>query len=244
MAGFNDIIGNKTIKDHFMKAITNHKISHAYIINGERGIGKKTIARAFAQTVLCEEGGLIPCQKCHSCIQAMSDNNPDIIFVKHAKPNVVTVDEVREQLVNDIELKPYSYRYKVYIVEDADIMNIQAQNAILKTIEEPPEYVLILLLTNNIDSMLQTVRSRCVTLNMQPLRPEEIKNYLMNKDKIVDYQADIATSFSGGNLGKARELAISTEFMQMLEEVLQLLRYIKDMQAHEVVLAIKESSRL
>lgn len=242
MTGFKDILGNEHILEHFKKAIENQKISHAYIMNGEKGTGKLTLAKAFAMTLLCEEGGTEPCLKCHSCIQALTDNNPDIIYVKHEKPNLISVDEIRNQLVNDVDLKPYSYKHKVYIVEDTQLMNVQAQNSMLKTIEEPPEYAVIMLLTTNMELLLQTVLSRCVTLNMQPLKKEVIKEYLMKKEKVVDYQAEIAASFAGGNLGKAKSLATSAEFSEMLAEVTQLMRYIKEMQAYEVVAAVKHAS--
>ena len=242
MAGLDDILGNEHIVEHFKKAIENNKISHAYIINGEKGIGKRTVAKAFAMTLLCEEKGTVPCMKCHSCVQALTDNNPDLITITPDKPTTLSIDHIRQTLVNDVELKPYSNSHKVYIVEDAELMNNAAQNAILKTIEEPPEYAVIILLTTNISALLQTVLSRCVKLDMQPLKKEVVKKYLMEKEKVVDYQADIAVSFAGGNLGKAIELSKSQDFAEMLDEVIQLLRYIKDMQAYEVVAAVKRAS--
>ena len=242
MPGLNDIIGNTHIVEHFTKAINSDKISHAYIINGEKGMGKKTVAKAFAMTLLCENDGDRPCMKCRSCIQAMSDNNPDIIYIKPDKQTTLSIDHIRETLVGDISIKPYSYSHKVYIVDDAQLMNIQAQNAILKTIEEPPEYAVILLLTTNVDGFLQTVRSRCINLDMQTLKKTEIKHYLMNKCEVVDYQAEVSANMSGGNLGKAIEFAVSSEFSEMLSEVISLLKYIKDMQAYEVVLAVKRAS--
>lgn len=242
MAGLEDILGNEHIVEHFKKAIENNKISHAYIINGEKGMGKHTVAKAFAMTLLCEEKGTVPCMKCHSCVQALTDNNPDLIMITPDKPTTLSIDHIRQTLVNDVELKPYSNSHKVYIVEDAELMNNAAQNAILKTIEEPPEYAVIILLTTNISALLQTVLSRCVKLDMQPLKKEVIKKYLMEKEKVVDYQADIAVSFAGGNLGKAIELSKSQDFAEMLDEVIQLLRYIKDMQAYEVVAAVKRAS--
>lgn len=242
MAGLEDILGNEQIVEHFKKAIENNKISHAYIINGEKGMGKRTVAKAFAMTLLCEEKGTVPCMKCHSCVQALTDNNPDLIMITPDKPTTLSIDHIRQTLVNDVELKPYSNSHKVYIVEDAELMNNAAQNAILKTIEEPPEYAVIILLTTNISALLQTVLSRCVKLDMQPLKKEVVKKYLMEKEKVVDYQADIAVSFAGGNLGKAIELSKSQDFAEMLDEVIQLLRYIKDMQAYEVVAAVKRAS--
>lgn len=242
MAGFNDIVGNSHIVEHFTKAIENDKVSHAYIINGEKGMGKKTIANAFAMTLLCEENGVMPCMKCHSCVQALSGNNPDIIYIRPDKINTLSIDHIREKLVNDVAIKPYRYSHKVYIVENAELMNVQAQNAILKTIEEPPEYAIIILLSSNADIFLQTVRSRCVILDMQPLKNEQIKNYLMINKKVVDYQADIATNMSGGNLGRAIDYAVSQDFSDMLSEVIRLMKYIKEMQVYEVVAAVRKVS--
>ena len=242
MAGFADILGNEHIISHFKKAIENDKISHAYIINGEKGMGKKTVAKAFAMTLLCEKKGTEPCMKCHSCVQTLTDNNPDIITISPDKPTTLSIDHIRERLINDIDLKPYSYSHKVYIVQNAELMNSAAQNAILKTIEEPPEYAVIILLTTNSDSLLQTVLSRCVRLDMQPLKKEAVKKYLMEKEKVVDYEADVSAAFAGGNLGKAIEVSSSQDFKGMSDEVIQLLRYIKDMQAYEVVAAVKRAS--
>lgn len=242
MGSFREILGNEDIKKHFQDGIRNKRISHSYILHGEKGMGKKMMARAVAMALLCEAGGEEPCMECHSCKQCLSNNNPDIVYVQHEKPNTITVDEVREQIVSDVTLKPYSYKYKVYIIQEAQLMTPQAQNAILKTIEEPPEYVVFLLLTTNLSLLLPTILSRCVTLNMQPLRKEMIKEYLMREEKIVDYQADMAASFACGNLGRAKELVRSSEFMEMEEEVVQLMRYIKDMQAYEVVAAVKRAA--
>lgn len=242
MGGFNEILGNNEIKKHFLEGIRSKRISHSYIIHGEHGMGKMMVAKAFAMTLLCEAGGDEPCMECHSCKQCLSDNNPDIIYLQHEKPNLISVDEVRSQLVSDISLKPYSYGYKIYIIEDAQLMNVQAQNSMLKTIEEPPEYAVVLLLTTNIERLLPTVQSRCVTLNMQPLEKDTIKQYLMNQERVVDYQADVVSAFAGGNLGRAKDLVSSPEFMEMQEEVVQLMRYIREMQAYEVVAAVKRVS--
>ena len=120
MATFHDIIGQEQIKEHLQNAISAKKISHAYIINGEKSSGKEFIARVFAMTLQCEKGGTEPCQECHSCKQALSDNQPDIIYVSHEKPNTISVDDIRTQLNNDIVIKPYSSKHKIYIVDEAE----------------------------------------------------------------------------------------------------------------------------
>ena len=118
--GFEEILGNEMVKDHFKKAIQNHKISHAYILTGEAGMGRKSIANAFAMTLLCEKGGSEPCMMCHSCKQVMSGNHPDLIYVTHEKPGSIGVDDVREQINDTIMIRPYSSYYKIYIVDEAE----------------------------------------------------------------------------------------------------------------------------
>ena len=185
MAGFKDIVGNEQIIEHLQNAISMGKVSHAYIINGPQLSGKMMIAEAFARALQCEKEGTDGCGECKSCHQADDHNHPDIIYVSHEKPNNISVDDIRTQLNNDIVIKPYSSKYKIYIVDEAEKMNQQAQNALLKTIEEPPSYAVIMLLTTNADSFLQTIRSRCITLNMKSVKDEVIKAYLMNEKHIL-----------------------------------------------------------
>ncbi|MBQ9123647.1 MAG: DNA polymerase III subunit delta [Lachnospiraceae bacterium] len=240
MARFEDIIGQEQIKEHFQKALETGKISHAYIINGERAAGKEFIANLFAMALQCEEKTDRPCGKCHSCKQALSGNQPDIIKVTHEKPNTIGVDDVRSQINNDIGIKPYSSPYKIYIMNEAEKMTGQAQNALLKTLEEPPEYGIIFLLTTNVNSMLQTILSRCVVLNMKPVRDELMRDYLMNQLKVPDYRADVCIAFARGNVGKAKMLASSEDFDTIKDEALSLLKYIVDMDTTEIVAAIKK----
>ena len=149
MPGFQDILGHETIKEHFKKAIAVHKVSHAYILAGEAGMGRKSLANAFALTLLCEKGQTEPCLECQACKQVLSGNDNDLIYVTHEKPASIGVDDIREQINDTIQIRPYSANYKIYIVDEAEKMTVQAQNALLKTIEEPPAYAVILLLTTS-----------------------------------------------------------------------------------------------
>lgn len=240
MAGFHDIVGQEQIREHLQNALETHKVSHAYIINGEKSSGKEFIARIFAMALQCEREGVEPCNECHSCRQALSDNQPDIIRVTHEKPGTISVDDIRAQVNNDVAIKPYSSRYKVYIINEAEKMTPQAQNAILKTLEEPPEYAVILLLVSNLNTLLPTILSRCVVLNMKPVRDELVKNYLMEQLEVPDYKADVCVAFARGNLGKAKALASSEEFENVKNEALGLLKYIQDMEIPEIIAAIKK----
>lgn len=242
MAGFQDIIGQEQIREHLENALRTGKVSHAYIINGEKGSGKEFIARIFAAALQCEAGEGKPCQKCRSCRQAQSGNQPDIIQITHEKPNAIGVEDIRTQINNDIILKPYGSPYKVYIVNEAEKMTPQAQNALLKTLEEPPSYAVILLLTANVNSLLQTIVSRCVVLNMKPAGDEALREYLMHRLQIPDYRAQVCVAFARGNVGKAKMLASSEDFDTVRQEAVSLLKYIKDMEVTDIVAAIKKIS--
>ncbi|MEF9942352.1 MAG: DNA polymerase III subunit delta' [Lachnospiraceae bacterium] len=239
MNGFKDVVGHKDIIQYIQSAVSLDKVSHAYILSGERGSGKKLLANLFAMTLECEKKGPEPCGECHSCRQANSGNHPDIIRITHEKPNTISVDDIRQQLNSDIMVKPYSNPYKIYIIPGADMLSQQAQNALLKTIEEPPEYAIIFLLAENADSLLPTITSRCVMLKLKNIKDTLIKKYLMEQLGIPDYQADICTAFGQGNVGKAIMLATSEHFNEVKEEAIQLLKYINEMELHEIVAAIK-----
>lgn len=242
MSKFTDVIGQEQIKEHLQNAISMNKVSHAYILNGERGSGKEYIAKVFSATLQCEKGEIEPCMECHSCKQAASGNQPDIIFVSHEKPNTISVEDIRAQINNDIVIKPYSSPRKIYIINEGEKMTVQAQNALLKTLEEPPEYAVILILTSNVDTLLPTILSRCVVLNMKPVPDDKIKKFLMEELEIPDYKANICVAFARGNIGKAKMLASSEDFDKVKEEAVTLVKYINDMEISEIVKAIKKIS--
>lgn len=254
MAAFKDILGHEQITLHLQNAITMDKVSPAYIINGPDKSGKMMLAEAFAQTLQCEKleetvaaaGGdgsaVEPCMECHSCKQAVGRNQPDIIYVKHEKPNTISVDDIRTQVNNDIVIKPYSSKHKIYIIDEAEKMNVQAQNALLKTIEEPPAYAVIILLTTNADMFLPTILSRCVTLNIKAVADEKLKKFLMSRYQVPDYQADICVAFAQGNVGKAIQLASSDDFNELKASALQLIKRLKDIDLYEMGEAIKQIS--
>lgn len=242
MGSFKDVVGHKDILKYISSAVENNRVSHAYILNGERGSGKKMLANLFAMTLLCETGDNEPCGKCHSCKQAESGNHPDIIRVTHEKPNSISVDDIRTQVNNTVDIKPYQGPYKVYIIPQADMMTPQAQNAILKTIEEPPSYAVFLLLTENAETLLPTINSRCVMLKLRNIKDTLIKKYLMENLEIPDYKADMCTAFAQGNMGRAIMLANSDHFNEIREEAVQLLKHINEMELNEIVAAVKNIS--
>lgn len=235
MPGFQDIVGHERIKEHLQNAIETGKVSHAYILTGEAGMGRKSLANAFALTLLCEKGKAEPCMECHACKQVLSGNHPDLIYVNHEKPGSIGVDDIRAQINNTVMVRPYSSYYKIYIVDEAEKMTQQAQNALLKTIEEPPSYAVIILLTTNQEAFLPTILSRCVQLKLKPLPDSVIKKYLINTLGAEEEQADVYAAFSRGNLGKAIHLASSEDFKRVYEDILHLVKNIKKMDISDIL---------
>lgn len=261
MSDFKDIIGQEQLKHTLLTAIASGNPSHAYIFNGAVGSGRDMLADAFAKTLLCTGNKekkleleklirthqitdmmldeLDACDICRSCRQAASGNNPDIIYITHEKASI-SVDDIREQLVNTISIKPYNDFCKVYIVPDANKMTEAAQNALLKTIEEPPEYAVIILISENASLFLPTVRSRCVELNMRPVGKGEITDYLINTLQMDPSSADTAANFCQGNLGTALRFATSTHFTEMKNDVLALLKNIDSMPLYDIIDVIRK----
>jgi len=149
MFSFSEIVGHEQIKEHMQAAIRDKKPFHAYLFQGEEGVGKEALARTFAAGLQCQsESADKPCKECVSCRQMESGNQPDVIWVTREKASL-GVDEIREQLCNTMDIKPFSSPYKIYLVPEAEKMTEAAQNALLKTIEEPPEYGIVILMTSN-----------------------------------------------------------------------------------------------
>ncbi len=236
MYQFTDIIGQKAIVEHLNFAIRNHSVSHAYIINGESGSGRKTIARTLAATLQCEspverDGYIEPCGKCLSCLQMMTNNQPDVITVTHEKTSGIGVGEIRKMRA-DIQIMPYANARKIYIIPDAEKLTVQAQNALLKTLEEPPEYANLILIADGISGFLPTILSRCVVLQIKSVAENAIERFLVEKHDIPEEQAHLMARFSGGNPGQALVLAVDEAFKERRDRILLALRQIKRMDSH------------
>lgn len=217
------------------------RLPHAYIIHGAAGSGKKTFAGYMAAALLCEKGVKEgPCGTCPSCIKARSRNHPDIIRTEHEKPTVLSVQEIRDQLVDTVSVAPYYGPYKIYIINDAQLLNEHGQNALLKTIEEPPEYVLIFLLTDNADALLDTVRSRCIRLDMESL-PRSLVEQTLLEEGTAPGRAKECAAFSRGNLGMAEEMASPGTMMELKDETIGMLKNLKNTDAFELY---RQSSKM
>ena len=219
MADFSEIIDQGQLKEHMQNALLADKISHAYIISGEVGSGKEFVARIFAKALQCEnreerDGYTEACNTCPACVKAQS---------------------VRQKLRDDVVIKPYESKHKVYIIPEGEKMTPAAQNALLKTLEEPPSYIVIIILTSNINAFLQTIISRCIVLPMKPAQDDSIKKYLMEECQVVDYKAMLCASFARGNVGKALELASNERFENLKDSTIELISKLERLEIHDIM---------
>ena len=233
MSSLDKVLGNQRIKDYFIKAVRMGRVSHSYMIEGEKGSGKKMLAKAFARILQCEGEGDLDCGACTSCSQVDHGNHQDVIHVVHEKPNTISVNDVREQIVNTADILPYKAPYKIYIIDEAEKMNDEAQNALLKTIEEPPAYVIIILLVTNRGALLETIQSRCVLLPAASVAREAIRTFLKGRSQeeenvLMEDDIDFAAGYAMGNVGKALEAVSSEEFGRHRKLALEILRNMKD----------------
>lgn len=213
---FDNIVGNRALTEKLAADIDSGSFSHAYIIEGPRGSGKRLIARSICAALSCKKRGstdtAVPCLSCDSCRKIMSGSSPDIITVGNEDRSSVGVDAVRE-IKNSIYIVPNDLDIKVYIIENADLMTVQAQNAFLLSLEEPPPYIIFFLICENSVSLLETVRSRASTLRTQLLDAAEIEKYLISNDRrAAQLMSDAPNEFRtivqmcDGSIGGALEL--------------------------------------
>ncbi|MFR9069740.1 MAG: ATP-binding protein [Paraclostridium sp.] len=197
---FDKIIGQSFAKKYLSNSIKKDKINHAYLFEGIDGVGKSTFAKEFAKYLLKTEH---------------IENSPDYINIEPQGASI-KIAQIRN-LQTDVIIKPHG-DYKIYVINNAEKMTIESQNALLKTLEEPPIYVIIILVTNNKNSLLDTIKSRCDIVKFLPIPLVELKRYLEDRG-IDEKKASMLSTFSRGSISKALELSESSDFMIMREDI-------------------------
>ncbi len=198
---FEDIIGNNQIKQILTKSIHNQTLSHSYLFIGTQGIGKNMLAMEFAKNILCI--GKEQNYTCKSCIEFKSNNHPDFMYVQ-PDGNSIKIEQIR-LLQKKIQEKPIVSNKKVYIINDAEVMTSEAQNCLLKTLEEPPEFATIILIGSNENAFLATIKSRCMILRFQAIADEELKQYMEMNYGMSNISQNYLSIFQG-SIGKAIQL--------------------------------------
>ncbi len=245
MAGFEKVVGHPAVITHLNNSIQSGRVAHCYLFVGEDGIGKRMVATEFAKKLLCEtpDGpSARPCGTCPACVAVDRGSHPDLKYIRHEKPATIGVDDVREQLNGDIVIRPYRADRKIYIIDEAELLNVQAQNAILKTIEEPPSYAVILLLSNNRDVFLETIRSRSVLVEFQPLRREDVARYIEAHFPPSD-DREFALDHCRGNIGRALHLMEDENAREFVTTVCGILAKLPKLSVIERMDAVSELSQ-
>lgn len=243
MSGFDSFLGNEQLIRRLKRDVASSRISHAYIIEGAEGSGKRTLARLICAAIACKEDGR-PCMECVSCSKILRDQSPDVITVTAEKGKAQLGVDVIRKVREDAAYAPNDLLKKFYIIPFADTMNDASQNALLKILEEPPPHVMFMLLSENADNLLSTIRSRAPILRTQALDDELVREYLIKSDAnakgLSESDPDAfgaAIKLSRGSIGKALELTNSKKseeclsFYKSAEVYLELLAARRDAQS-------------
>lgn len=225
LLGNGSIVSNKALCSRLYTDIKNNTLAHAYIIEGRRGSGRHTLAKNVIAALACTGGGnALPCGECKSCREIFEDKCPDVITLGRAKDKAsLGIDAVRETKSTLLAV-PNDLDVKAYILEDADTMTVQAQNAFLLTLEEPPRNVYFFIICENSRALLETIRSRAATLRTDRLSDSEISEYITG-EKVAKNVSDAAKTlkrsspedfgllllYADGSIGRAIELLSSKE---------------------------------
>lgn len=212
---FNHIIGNEPIKQLLTKTIQNKTSTHSYLFIGQEGIGKQLFAKEFAKAILCLEEKEKPCNKCKACIEFETSNNPDYNEIT-TEENSIKIEQIR-LMQSKIAEKPIISNKKVYIINDSEKMTKEAQNCLLKTLEEPPEYITIILITSNESQILNTVKSRCTKINFNPIENGILKKYLEQTHNFQNITENMLKVYSG-SIKKALEINENQEIYNELDK--------------------------
>ena len=230
---FENILGNEKNRDILEKSIKLNKVSHSYIFWGIEGIGKKIIAKEFAKNILCLDK--IDDCRCKSCIEFDTNNNPDFQLIE-PEEGKVKIEQVRE-MQRKISEKPIISDKKVYIIDEADTMTTEAQNCLLKTLEEPPQYITIILICTNENNLLSTIKSRCTRMHFDSIDIEKVKKYLKQNYPEQEISENII-NLSQGSIGKALRLNENKNIYENIEKILL------SMQNNDLIEIVKMSEEI
>ena len=220
---FEKVLGHEEIVKSLKEIIVDNKEGHAYVFSGPSGVGKNTIAKVFSKALLCTNiinGN--PCGRCVSCKSFESSSNPDF-YMTDSSLSSIGVDAIRD-IQKRAKVKPYYSQKNVFLIPNADKMTIQAQNCILKTLEDPPGHTVIILTARNYEYFLETIKSRLVRYNMKPNTQSEVYEYIKTHTKENDLsKIKFIASCTGGSIGKALELINSNDFVSIRDKTINIL---------------------
>lgn len=211
-----NIIGNEKVKQMIEKTVKTNNILHSYLFLGIEGIGKSIFAREFAKMLLCEAENK-PCETCESCLKFKNNNHPDLMIIENEE-KAIKIEQIR-YLQQKISEKPIISNKKIYIINNSDTMTKEAQNCLLKTIEEPPEYATIILIASNENKLLNTIKSRCMKVSFNKIEDKDILNYI--KENSIEGITPNMVAFCNGSIGKIISVRENKDDYLKLEELVK-----------------------
>lgn len=218
---FTHIIGHEETIANLKKAIEKGYISHSYLFEGEESIGKRKVALAFAKTLLCRAEGTEPCNRCNSCLKFDNFNHPDFTLIEPEK-ELIEKKKI-DKLLSNINIAPLESKKKIIIIDDSNCMRLETQNALLKTLEEPPPYINIVLITSNSNNIIPTILSRCQVITFYPIPKDEIEKLLVSEYGKTEEEANFIAHFTKGSLGKSIAYSKSQDFFKQRDETLDII---------------------
>ncbi len=208
------------------------RIHHAYLFTGKEGVGKQSLALEFTKAILCQEQGVGACDKCLTCRKIDHSNHPDVRIINIEEGNSIKIDQIRE-LQTDIAYKPYESHRKVYIITDADKVTTEAANSLLKTLEEPPDYGVIILLAEEVDKLLPTVISRCQQIQLNKISDSIIEKEI-EKYGLEEEVSKLIARLADGSLGRAIRLLDDGDFLENRKQILNTLYKLPELSAVDI----------
>ena len=224
---FKDVIDQKEVVNILKEELKDERINHAYLFYGKEGIGKKTLAVEFARALLCKEAENDSCNICNNCRRVEHGNHPDLKIIKeNEKTKNLKIDQIRE-MQKEIAYKPYESKNKIYIIDGAENMTNQAANSLLKTLEDPPSYAIIILISEELNKLLPTVISRCQNLRFSNISREKMEQFL-DKKSMGKEKKELIIGLARGSIGKAEELCKNNEFLNKRKKIYNFLKEINN----------------
>ena len=218
---YKDIVGHEWVVQSLKRAVKNNNISHFYLFEGEEGLGKRTLGRTFAKTLLCGNKGEEPCNTCSSCMKFDHGNHPDYHEIEPEK-GIIKKGQV-EEVIRGMSMSPFQGDRKVFLMDQAHLMNKEAQNAMLKSLEEPPAYVHMILVTSSPKNLLPTIISRGQQIRFGQIPVSLVADHLVQREGVEMSQAKFLADFSKGSLGRAVQLSYSEDFFQLRDWIIDLI---------------------
>ncbi|MFI5359049.1 MAG: DNA polymerase III subunit delta' [Halanaerobiales bacterium] len=219
---FTKLTGQETAVRLLKDDLDSGRIHHAYLFTGIKGVGKRTLALDFARALFCQRQDGEACGTCLSCRKIEHSNHPDLSIINITEGDSIKIEQIRE-LQRGLAFRPYEGKWKLYIIEDADRMTPEAANSLLKTLEEPPHYGVIILLAREAETLLPTIVSRCHLIQLNPLSVENIEKILLEAGYEDSEKIKLAAALAGGSPGEAKRLIEDEDFFTEREKLYEFL---------------------